>query len=249
MGIYVFEDNLLQSQAIVKIIMGICDLECYPKTDIICYSKSEDLFKAIHKDCRIHLFFLDIHTKRNPMSGLEIAKQIRQNDQNSVIVFITSHSELALQSYKYYSRATAFIEKTQNIKKMTDEISDVLKIYFSEFHSAGSHDIFYYDTKHSTFHFLFHEILFFESIYDHRIRCHTTNQIVDFYGTLNQISSMDDRLFRSHHSYVVNLLNIKKVNKSSRMIVVATDTEIPVSRSYYKDLMKKVLMCNEIERE
>lgn len=241
MAIYVLEDNLLQGQAIIKIIKGICDLKKFPETEIICCAKPQTLLQSMVSNCETHMFFLDINIKKNRLCGLETAQKIRENDRNSVIAFITSHSDFALQSYKYYSKAIAFIEKTQNIEKMIDEISKVLEIFFNEMQFNEQQDTFCYSTKTSTFKFLFREIFFFESIFDHRIRCHTLNQTIDFYGSLGQISKMDERLFRSHQSYLVNLSNIKLINKSSRMIVMSDNTEIPISRNYYKSLMEVLL--------
>lgn len=43
---------------------------------------------------------------------LEVASEIRQQDANAVIIFVTTHSEFAPISFKYKVSALDFIDKT-----------------------------------------------------------------------------------------------------------------------------------------
>ena len=44
-------------------------------------------------------------------AGFEVAKEIRKTDSESLIVFISTHTELVLTSYKYMVSALQFIQK------------------------------------------------------------------------------------------------------------------------------------------
>ena len=43
----------------------------------------------------IRFFLLDIDIDGNRKKGLEVASEIRQQDANAVIIFVTTHSEFA----------------------------------------------------------------------------------------------------------------------------------------------------------
>ena len=55
--------------------------------------------------------FLDIQMNNHIRAGFEVAKEIRKTDSESLIVFISTHTELVLTSYKYMVSALQFIQK------------------------------------------------------------------------------------------------------------------------------------------
>jgi DNA-binding LytR/AlgR family response regulator len=64
--------------------------------DILSYPSGEAFLMA-WPDISFDLVFLDI--KMKDMTGVELAENIRKNDKNILIVFVTSFSQYALKGY------------------------------------------------------------------------------------------------------------------------------------------------------
>lgn len=63
-----------------------------------CYISAEQLLYSFDADLPYKLYLLDI--QMGEMSGMELARKIRERDQESVIIFLTGCKEYALEGYE-----------------------------------------------------------------------------------------------------------------------------------------------------
>ena len=81
-------------------LKGLLDLYCKKRSQEIEYTafhSSFELLGEIEKGIRYDILFLDIILPNE--NGIEIAKEIRRYDSVVKIIFLTSSSEFAVQSY------------------------------------------------------------------------------------------------------------------------------------------------------
>ena len=90
----------------------------------------------------MQVFLLDIDIDGERKKGLEVASEIRQQDANAVIIFVTTHSEFAPISFKYKVSALDFIDKVNEIQnyleKSDADIRNALPFFYSDLNTDGS---------------------------------------------------------------------------------------------------------------
>lgn len=86
------------------------------------YTNSEVLKLDVEEEILCDIYVLDIEMPN--MSGLDLAKYIREKQENAQIVFLTSHPEFALQSYDVKIQAFQYILKG----KMKEQLPETLKV-------------------------------------------------------------------------------------------------------------------------
>lgn len=114
---------------------------------------SDKLDKTINNSVNNKIYLLDINLNGN-VSGIDIARKIRKVDWNSVIIFVTSHSEMwrdvitakvmALDYISKFDECDKNIEKA--IKKAIGKVNDKKVITFNAnhvTHKIYTDDIFY----------------------------------------------------------------------------------------------------------
>ena len=112
MNIYILEDDLMQQTRISDIIRELVSEGAFSVRKLEVFSKPHKLLSSINEKGNHQIFLLDIDIDGNRKKGLEVASEIRQQDANAVIIFVTTHSEFAPISFKYKVSALDFIEKT-----------------------------------------------------------------------------------------------------------------------------------------
>ena len=65
-------------------------------------------------------------------AGFEVAKEIRKTDSESLIVFISTHTELVLTSYKYMVSALQFIQKNVDFLDFQKEVETCVDAYIQQ---------------------------------------------------------------------------------------------------------------------
>ena len=77
-------------------------LKIYEKCDFTCevavYTKGHHLMSAIEDNRNIHLMVLDVEMP--DVSGLDLARAVRDLGKKCIIIFLTSHSDYAIDGYE-----------------------------------------------------------------------------------------------------------------------------------------------------
>lgn len=245
MSIFVFEDNIIQAEQLRKDIELICETNDISYDFIEVTSRKERIIGRISETTKIPIYFLDIEIKGKKRKGLELAQHIRKIDQQGIIVFITTHSKLAPISYQYMVSALTFIDKGLNYDSRFKLIEDCLFHYKEQNKSPHANDDFVVNNEHATVRVPFNEINYIKtSSSPHRLILMTNNRIIQFYGRLKEIESSDERFFRCHRSYLVNINKITAYDKANKIIILQNEQEIPVSRRLIRQI--KQLLKGEI---
>ncbi|MGN0555327.1 MAG: LytR/AlgR family response regulator transcription factor [Candidatus Fimenecus sp.] len=177
------------------------------------------------------IVFLDI--KMQGLNGISAAKQLREYDENALIVFITSSAEYVFRGYEV--KAFRYILKTE----LQHAFRKVLEECVAELAAAPQKMFtFHADTRDITVYLA--DILYFESS-RRQITVHLKNEEYTFYGKLDALEKdLADRDFvRCHQSFLVNAKQIKSVQSDA--LTLRSGEALPVSRSRREAVRKASL--------
>lgn len=204
--------------------------------DVIVFRKDE----IKEDDHCIHLFDIEINGSKN---GLQLAKQIRENDYSSEIIFLTSHVELSFNVFKYKLRVLDFIAKDYDLD---DKVFDALKIALQLYNEKFSDKSKYLTvkTKEKLHRIPFANIHYIDAKNSNKKIClHTDDYNLEFYDTLKKITEkLDSRFIQCHRSYIINADKIDTINSdySNLYVLLRNGTRISVSRTHLKELKSHV---------
>lgn len=189
-----------------------------------CFSSTEDLLNAWKAGLAIHVLFLDIQLPRE-MSGIELAKVIREKDDQATIVFITNYSEYACEGY--YVNALRYIQKpVQN-----SSIYECLDIAYRQWQFSQSESLIL-KLKKQTYVLPFRDILYVEAL-AHYLAIHRTGK------PSLQIRSTISALYRElpkevfvqcHRGFIINVSYIRFMTKTT--ITLVGNHTIPIGSKY-----------------
>lgn len=225
--IFVCEDNYKQLNEIVSYINNYVLIENLDMELKLATSDPYRILNYLEKnDIEKSLYFLDIGLSSD-IDGIELAKKIRKNDFDSKIVFITTHSEMVFLTFKYQIEALDYI-----LKDFPDEIQGkvtrAIDLCNEQFQKKESKSEEYYQIKtgDQLKSVKISDILFFESSpVPHKVIVHLMNGQFEFYNTMKEIEAENEKFFRCHKSYVVNVDNVESINRQTREITMS-DGEI-----------------------
>ncbi|OPA80993.1 DNA-binding response regulator [Paenibacillus selenitireducens] len=241
MNIFILEDNLIQQQRLERIIKALTLKHQIRYRNLISTAKPDYLISQVEQAANHQLYFLDLEIKNEKHTGLAVAKEIRKKDPYGTIVFVTTHSELAPKTFAYRVAALDFIEKDLPEEEFIQKVEACLLIADERRTIPVSLDLFSFENKYTSFQIPFSDILYFETIdIAHKIRLITTSKVLDFYAELHEIAESDERLFRCHRAFVVNLANIRSIDKKNKLVLFDHDESCSVSRRLQKETIERM---------
>lgn len=194
---------------------------------IACTVKEYDTGNALLAD---HTFtgpdiaFLDIEMKG--LDGMETARRMRKRYYNTVIIFVTVHPDYVFQGYDV--RAFHYLLKPLKEEKLRE----VIRLAAAETGKL-SKDFFLIDRKEGSFRIPLKEIQYFKSDRK-KVIVSTRNTTEEFYGKLSDVKAeLPEYFVRIHNRYLVNLNYVTKIGRS---FCTCGDEELPVSRTYQREL-------------
>lgn len=236
MSIFILEDDLYQAQRMQQMVEEICYQQQISYDFIETTSRAEEILSKIALCSHTPIYFLDIEIKQDTRKGLEVAREIRNIDPEGIIVFVTTHSELAPISYQYMVSALTFIEKDLSHEKRRDLIAECLVQYVMKNDGLIEKDYFVIDNANTTIKVPFSTVEYIMTDEPHRLQLVTTNQFIQFYGTLKEIEQMDARLVRCHKSVLINKMHVQQLDIKQQVVYLTSGKQVPVSRRLMKTM-------------
>ncbi len=242
MNIFILEDDLFQQQYLKRMIERLVKQNLWSYAKLIATSKPKELLTEIeNSQVSANIYFLDIEIRGEQQAGLKLAKQIRQLDPFGQLIFVSTHSEFLPITFKYKLTALDFIDKGFNEEEFSKRIEECLQIAFTNKNELVASDAFVFKNQHSDFQVPFADILFFETTeITHKIRLITKNKHTEFYANLQEIEALDQRFYRCHRSYVLNVANVQSVDRANKMVSFDTEEQCMIARNKVKILLHKL---------
>ncbi len=179
----------------------------------------------------VDLLFLDIRMKG--MDGMETARTLRNNGFKGILIFITILHEMVFQSFE----VQAYDYLVKPLEQSAFE--NTMERLMSSLQNPGETHLLIQKGGESCL-LSFDEIVFCEVI-DRKVYLHLRSfQVLDYYDRLEKLETkLDDRFFRCHRSYLVNLQYIRSCKNGAACM--EGGEEIPVSRLRSRALFTALL--------
>ena len=207
------------------------------KVNCFLYADGSEILRAMHSGLEYDAVFLDIEMKNT--DGMRAAAEIRRISRTVPIVFLTSHTEMAMEGYQV--AAFRFLAKPVDPQKLKETLTDLEKYIYKGinimFHVEGedilvpADSVIYAESANNEVRFVSKE----KSI----------NVRMKFSEAQRMLQETDCDFYQVHRCYIVNLRHIRKFKATE----LQTDSGhiVPIARSAsteFKDRMFEYLKQN-----
>ena len=246
MKLFILEDDPIQRERLETIITKLQDTLQIFCEQLIATHDPEVLLSKLDVIDSHHVYFLDLEINHEVRMGLEVAQEIRKKDLHGMIVFVTTHSELAPKTYAYKVSALDFIEKDQPNEAFSQQVEACLKLAKEYEGRQGEKEELVIKNKFTTLSVPLADVLYIETLTgSHKLHLVTKKASTQFYGKLREEEPLHERLFQCHKSYVVNLQNVVRIDKKEKKVYFENGESCFVSRRLVKELERLLLNAAE----
>lgn len=195
---------------------------------VFLFSSGEEIL-GIGKD--IDILFLDIQMKQ--LNGIETARKIRSKGYKGFLIFITVLKEMVFQSFE----VQPFDYLLKPIKY--DNFQKTMERLMLSMKSADKENLLIQRGSESSI-VSFGEIVFCEII-DRKVYLHLKSaEVIDYYDRIDNLEKkLDNRFFRCHRSYLINLQYL--ISYKNGFAHMVENHQIPVSRLRSKEFSNVIL--------
>ena len=198
------------------------------ESKIFLFSSGEELLGS-GKD--IDILFLDIQMKQ--LNGIETARKIRSKGYKGFLIFITVLKEMVFQSFE----VQPFDYLLKPIKY--DDFQKTMERLLLSMKSADKENLLIQRGSESSI-VSFGEIIFCEII-DRKVYLHLKSaEVIDYYDRIENLEmKLNNRFFRCHRSYLINLQYL--ISYKNGFAHMVENHQIPVSRLRSKEFSNVIL--------
>ena len=179
-----------------------------------------------HSETPFDIILLDILMPFT--SGIDVARELRNNDKSAKIVFLTSSPEFAIDSYSV--KASNYLLKPLNIEKLYSCLTEL----FEEISKETQY--IYLKTLHAIHKTPLKEIEYLETQNKHVLFRLTNQQTVESIEPLYEYEvklSLEEGFFKCHRSYMVNMQHIETY--TTKEIKMHSGYRIPIARNRHSE--------------
>lgn len=240
--VYICEDQEITRKNLETQVKNIIMIENLDMQIKLSTDNPENIIEEILKTNERGIYLLDIDLSHR-ISGFDLAKRIRQRDARGFVIFVTTHGELALNTFKYQIEAMDYI-----LKDEPDKITERLHTCFLNIHQRMESD----HTKHSDYFVLkqmdevryihLEDIIYFEtSTQKHKVNLVTKKEFIEFFGDLKSIEEkVGEGFIRCHRSYLINWNCIDSINAKESCVLMTDGKRCGLSRSGRKRIEERL---------
>lgn len=200
------------------------------------FEKYDSKFKKIINslsDIKIYILDLEMPGK----TGIDIAREIRKIDWDSIIIILTSHDELELRLLKDKLLIFDFISKFEDYEtRLTDTINLVIK-------RLDTKKVISIKSEKELYYLKIDDILYIyrDNVLSKTIIMTNEQEYIIRDSLMQIISKLDKRFIRTHRACFVNKDKIKSINFKDNIIYFNNETSTDYLSRNYKKGLKEVL--------
>lgn len=223
---------IVDDEEVFRLTLADSIFSLYGRENASCflYSDGSELVRSFENGFIPDAVFLDIEMKE--LDGMSTAKVIRKYSKDIPIVFLTSHTEMAMEGYEV--DAFRFLAKPVDKNKLREALTDLEKTLKVEekivLHKDGEEviypikDLIYVEADNNCVSFVFKD-----SVIECRMKLAAAVKMVD---------EVSRDFCKCHRSYYVSLAHVKKLGSGE--VVMDNGDVIPVARSAAADMKKNL---------
>lgn len=227
MRVVICDDELLQREELREYIYKVFE-EVKEELELLIFKSAEEVLKEKYVLNHTDIFILDI--KMDEVSGMDLAKIIRKENDISEIIFITSLVDYIQEGYTV--RAYRYLLKPINYEELKTHllscINDIKK---------KKDNFMMIENKGIVHKVPINEIMYIEVI-KKELTIHTKHTNYKTKSSMDKVEKELEKFkfYRCHKSYLVNMKYIETIDKNE---IIINGNKIPVSKHRISDFKKK----------
>ena len=224
--IAICDDESRQAEYI-KMLANKWSEQKFAKVQVTMFGGAENFKAALSDGKEFDILLLDI--QMGGQNGVELARELRESDDKTAIIFITALAGFISEGYEV--SALHYLVKPVDEHKLFETLDKAYK------NLTRPKKFLIVNSEGRDCRILFDDILYIEA-YKHYVTVVTSEGTE--YETRRNISAveseLDDSFFRCQRSYIVMLKHVKHISKTEALM--DNGKTISLSRNIYKDLYK-----------
>lgn len=175
------------------------------------------------------LFLLDIYM--DSTNGIEIAKAVREKDEEATIIFITSSMDYVLQGYD--------VKALHYLIKPVDSVR-LEQLILTDYKNKIQNKHFEFKSGSRIIRIPTNDIIALETV-GRRVEITLPNEVHYFSGKLTELLNElpKEQFIRCHQAFAVNINNIRELTRQEAITI--TGKAIPISRTFIKEVQQAFL--------
>lgn len=204
--------------------------------DIVKFKEYNKEFQDVIKDDSKKIYILDIEIP-NGLSGVDVARNIRKNDWDSMIILVTAHLEKVFSVVQAQIMILGLISKTN---KFQDNLISAIETSIKKINQTK---VLTFTTQNITYKIFTDDIYYItkDSVERKCIIKNKYNEAPIYENLSSVLNKLDDRFVIISRSCIVNVEKISKVDWKNCIIYFDNGTSNNyLSRSKKKELRNKI---------
>lgn len=229
----IIEDDLNYQKPIREAINKVCLKKDF-EYNIKKYKTMNKMLLKVIEDVKPKIYIIDIELENN-VSGFDIARRIRRDDWKSIIIILTSHSDLMYEVFKSQIMVLDFISKFDNYK------SSLILTLNKAVNIVDNNKILRFKENNINYKIYIDDIVYItREIKTRKSIINTTYGKTIINKTLDKImEELPSDFYRVHRSCIVNTCKVKKLDCTNEKITfINNKTTNLVSRYKKKGLLE-----------
>lgn len=185
------------------------------------------------------LLFLDIEFPNEDLSGLETAIAIRKQLGFAEIVFVTTHSEMAMLTFERKVEPMDFVVKDLGRQQVEEKLRENVDYGYQRYtdYLENTENLFRYTIGGRSFSLPMGDVYFVATAETpHKVVVHAANQLVEFPGFLKNIADEYPELYRTDKSFLVNLDNVSGLDSDNRRLIFPNGDQTDVATRRFHEV-------------
>ena len=209
----------------------------YPEAEIVFFASGEELLLS---DVHIDILFLDI--QMSGRDGMETARELRQRDNDVIIIFVTAVEEYVFQAFDV--RAFNYIVKPIDDAKFTDVLQRAVDGLNSQDKVVKEPEEKYVMINNSGVHtkVILDDIVYAE-VFNRKVVIHKMNDEIEYYGKMSDLEALaGESFFRPHRAYLINFKYVEKYDATTIYLEKGT---VLMAKLKFPEFVKKYMKYNQ----
>lgn len=211
-NIIMCDDNDKDRNNVIKIVDDFMSKNSIEYHTYVYKDYDKKFMEIIERKIPFKIYLLDIETPSK--SGIDVAREIRRKDTDSVIIFFTAHEELGNIVLKNDLMFLSFINKFDNLN---DRLSQSLKKALS---ILKQKQVIKFSDRNTIYTINIDDILYLtKESFERKTIIKTDYAEFKVNNSLSEIINMlDNRFIQTHRSCFINNDRKVKIDKTNKMI-------------------------------
>lgn len=199
-----------------------------PDCEVVCFYTVGQFLKT-----RQHFDILLLDIQMEEMKGMEVARVLRINREDTILIFVTARKEFAAEAFEV--SAFNYLLKPISTEKFCGVFESACRKVYRQEKKRG--DQLFFQTKARNYIVQKSEILYVESA-RRKVEIHTLRENITVYGTMKHMEEqLGEDFFRCHRGYLVNLAFVAEYGPG--MIQCKNGESVYLAREKYAEFARR----------